>query len=70
MTPARPYQRIWEEPAALARITGIARLVLHAARRTDTLPVSTPAELTAAQAIRDRADAIAQTALKKGHGHE
>lgn len=69
MTLARPYQRIWGNPAALARVTGIARLVLHAARRTDDLTARSPAEVTAADAIRNRADAIAQTALGKDRGH-
>ena len=62
---ARPYQIILTNPAALAHITGIARMCIHAARRFDTITPRTACDLLAADAMRDRADAIATVGLHR-----
>jgi hypothetical protein len=62
---ARPYQIILTEPAALAHITGIARMCIHAARRFDKTTPATGCDLIAAEAMRLRADQIARVGLKR-----
>ena len=62
---ARPYQMILTNPAALAHITGIARICIHAAHRLDTITPRTACDLLAADAMRARADAIATVGLNR-----
>lgn len=59
----RPYNLIFKHPAALAHITGMARLCLHAARKHDTTPPKTGCEALAQDHMRLRADNIARVGL-------
>ena len=57
------YQRIFDHPEAIARITGMARLVLHTACRSNLHDAQRGPGQCAASIIRNRADAIARAAL-------
>lgn len=61
----RPYTAIFAHPAALAHITGIARLCLHAARRCDQTPPANGCEALAHDHMRMRADNIARVGLDR-----
>lgn len=61
----RPYQQIFDHPAALARAGAMAGCVLHAARRADRAPATDPDRRRAEAIIRDRADAIARHLLQE-----
>jgi hypothetical protein len=61
----RPYDAIFAHPKALAHITGIARLCLHAARRCDRTPPASGCEALAQEHMRQRADRIARVGLDR-----
>ena len=62
---ARPYQHALDHPETIPHVTGMARLVLHAARRSETDATTDPARRRANALIRDRADAIATRFARK-----
>jgi len=62
---ARPYDLIFDQPAALAHITGMARACLHAARRFDQTTPANACEVLAQDAMRLRADRIALVGLRR-----
>lgn len=61
----RPYQRIFDHPAQLARAGAMAGCVLHAARRADRAPTTDPKRARAESIIRAHADRIARHLLQE-----